>query len=86
MKTILLSTLFAMFALVGCVSQEASPQSANAPHAECLVCKHNADLACVDVAVTPNTPHAQYQGSDYYFCSDECRGKFNQNPALYVKK
>ena len=86
MKAILLSGVFMMVALVGCVSQEPSSQAANTPHAECLVCKHNADLACVDIAVTPDTPHAQYHGGDYYFCSDECRGKFNQNPALYVKR
>src|ERR1044071_5299264 len=43
------------------------------PKAECLVCKHNADLACVDVEVKADTPRYVYEGKTYYFCSDGCR-------------
>jgi len=29
---------------------------------------------------------SQYQGSTYYFCSDECRRKFEQQPEQYAGK
>jgi YHS domain-containing protein len=28
---------------------------------------------------------SEYQGKKYYFCGDECKTKFDQNPAQYVK-
>ncbi|HEY8447959.1 MAG TPA: YHS domain-containing protein [Thermomicrobiales bacterium] len=28
---------------------------------------------------------SQYQGQTYYFCSQECKEKFDQNPQQYVK-
>jgi YHS domain-containing protein len=28
----------------------------------------------------------QYQGSTYFFCSDECKKKFEQKPELYLSK
>ena len=52
--------------------------------AECLVCKHNADLACVDVVVTGDTPNYVYQGTRYYFCSNSCRDEFAENPGKYL--
>jgi YHS domain-containing protein len=65
----------------------ASAQAGKTPaHAECLVCKKNADLACVDVDVDKKTPTAQYNGKTYYFCSDECKGEFAKNPAKYAGK
>src|SRR5437016_728463 len=54
-------------------------------HAECLVCKMNVDLACVDVDVDKKTPRTVYNGKTYYFCSDECKAKFEKNPAKYAK-
>jgi len=75
--------------LSGCTSQPTATPSAAATlsaaaHCECLVCKHNADLACVDVAVDTTTPRAVYQGRTYYFCSAECRAEFLKNPAKYA--
>jgi Cu+-exporting ATPase len=29
---------------------------------------------------------SQYQGQTYYFCSDECRQKFDADPKRYVKQ
>ena len=55
-------------------------------HGECLVCKRNADLACVDVDVDKETPRYVYQGRTYYFCSEECRGKFAKDPQKYLEK
>jgi Cu+-exporting ATPase len=33
-----------------------------------------------------NTPHADYQGKTYYFCSDHCQLLFAKNPATYAEK
>jgi len=82
-KYLLLLTLVAC----GCASNEPTPVLASAkPHAECLVCKANADLACVDVEVEKDTPSFEYNGTTYYFCSTECRDKFAKEPSKYVKK
>ena len=54
-------------------------------HAECLVCKENADLACVDLTVDKDTPHTDYNGKTYYFCSDECKRDFAKHPEKYAK-
>ena len=56
------------------------------PHAECLVCKYDADLACVDVEVEKDTPKYTYNGKAYYFCSDSCCQKFQKDPAKYVNQ
>jgi YHS domain-containing protein len=55
------------------------------PLEECPVCRENADLACLNVRVDAATPHAQYKGKTYYFCSEECRVLFEKNPAKYAK-
>ena len=68
---------------VGCASSRA-PTATGQPHAECLVCKHNADLACVDVTVENQTPRCVCNGQTYYFCSDDCRRAFEKNPAKYL--
>jgi YHS domain-containing protein len=51
---------------------------------ECLVCKYNADLACVNVRVDKTTPTYVFNGRTYYFCSDECRDDFKKNPEKYL--
>jgi YHS domain-containing protein len=51
---------------------------------ECLVCKMNADLACIDVDVDKNTPSYVYNGHTYYFCSNDCRKEFARNPQKYL--
>lgn len=70
-------------ALGGCASQQTGDPR---PVARCPVCDENADLACVDVRVDDKTPHAEYRGRTYYFCSEECRGEFLKNPAKYAAK
>ena len=69
--------------VAGCANNT-PPKDANAPHAECLVCKYNADLACVDVAVSADTPKCVCRDQTYYFCSDDCRRAFEKNPAKYL--
>ena len=74
--------------LAGCAASSsqkvAATRAEGAPHAECLVCKYNADLACVDVAVENDTPRCVCEGKTYYFCSTECEQKFAKNPAKYL--
>ncbi|MGE5607844.1 MAG: YHS domain-containing protein [Bacillota bacterium] len=48
--------------------------------AECLPCRGH------KIEVTATTPHAQYAGRTYYFCSDGCRDTFLSNPEKYVAK
>ena len=83
MKFVIFSLL--TIALAGCTAEQQSSVASTQPHAECLVCKKNVDLACVDVAVDANTPKVEYDGKTYYFCSDECRDKFAKDPAKYAK-
>ena len=76
-----------MLVAAGCASTTPPSGSASAstqPHAECLVCKHNADLACVDVAVDAGTPRCVCNGQTYYFCSEQCKQAFEKNPAKYL--
>jgi YHS domain-containing protein len=60
--------------------------SSKGQHAECLVCKYNADLACVDLKVDADTPTYSYDGKTYYFCSDTCQKKFEKEPVKYIKQ
>ena len=44
------------------------------------------DPVCkMQVTPDPNTPAADYAGERYYFCSKNCRDKFQANPAAYSK-
>ena len=77
--------------LSGCASHGASePVMASTTstgcHAECAVCKANADLACLDVTVTDQTPRYEYGGKTYYFCSNSCRDDFARHPEKYASK
>jgi len=78
-----------LVALVAGCSASQGQRAATAstqPHAECLVCKANADLACIDVAVNSTTPTYVYKDKTYYFCSDDCRREFAKHPSQYVRK
>ena len=87
-RIVLLSAaLFLPAFLPACESQQTRQARADGkPCAECLVCKKNADLACVNVVVDEKTPKAEYQGKTYYFCSEECRDNFLKNPGKYAAK
>lgn len=76
-------SLALIISLAGCAANHAS--TTDGPHAECLVCKYNADLACIDVKVDDRTPRYSYAGKTYYFCSDDCRDKFEKNPDKYIQ-
>jgi len=53
--------------------------------AECPVCKHEGDLACLCVHVEADTPSCECAGQTYYFCSDQCRQDFLAHPDRYTK-
>ena len=74
--------LIAVCLLGGCASTPRAQTSG--PHAECPVCKANADLACIDVAVNEKTPSCTCDGKTYYFCSEDCRKDFEKNPQKYA--
>ncbi|HEX8913777.1 MAG TPA: YHS domain-containing protein [Humisphaera sp.] len=87
--TALLALLFALSVaplLTGCAATSAPAVADGKRHAECTVCKHNADLACIDVVVDADTPHCDHAGKTYYFCSEHCCKKFQQSPATYEKE
>src|SRR2546421_8244348 len=91
-----LTWLLAVVALGGCANQGAPTSSgsdggvvvaagAMPAHAQCLVCKKNADLACIDVDVDAKTPWTDYNGKRYYFCSDECKAEFVKTPGKFTQ-
>ena len=73
------AALAALLALAACHS--APPF--DGPTAECPVCRHEGDLACLCVHVEPDTPSCECAGETYYFCSEECRADFLADPARY---
>ena len=78
--------LAAVVAGCGATPDERAASAPAQPHSECLVCKANADLACIDIAVDDRTPAYVYSDKTYYFCSDECRKEFAKHPSRYARK
>jgi YHS domain-containing protein len=44
------------------------------------------DPVCGMSVDTEEAESSNYQGKTYYFCSTECKDKFDRNPAEYSKK
>jgi YHS domain-containing protein len=83
MKSFLSLVLLTVLAVVaGCATTGQQATTANGT-ATCEVCRYRNDLACVCVKVADDTPRTEYQGSTYYFCSEECREAFLKKPAKY---
>ena len=74
------AALTALLLLSACTS---TAVDATGPTADCPVCKHEGDLACVCVEIEPDTPRCECDGETYYFCSDECRADFEAHPDRY---
>jgi YHS domain-containing protein len=72
----------------GCATSSSSSAGNAAGQAEstatCHVCRYNNDLACICVKVKDNTPVTQYHGTNYYFCSEDCRAAFLKRPGKYL--
>jgi YHS domain-containing protein len=77
---------FALLLVPASCRSAARGASATGPTAECPVCKHEGDLACVCVHVEPDTPRCECAGEVYYFCSDECRADFQRHPERYAPR
>ncbi len=73
-------------ALPGCRSTSGAAAATGAGLAECPVCKHEGDLACICVRVDDATPRCECDGRTYYFCSDECRADFQHHPERYAPR
>jgi len=78
--------LGAFLAPVACVGPSTNEIADASQHAQCLVCKSEGDLACVDVRVKSDTPRTTYKGATYYFCSDQCRKDFEKDPERYLAR
>jgi YHS domain-containing protein len=85
-----LRVLLVLGALLACVpacrsAANASASTSVAPgHAICPVCEADGDLACQDVKIRSDTPSTTRDGITYYFCSAECRRKFEKDPQAYL--
>ena len=79
-RWLLIPCASALLALAACTSTEV----ASGPTAECPVCKHEGDLACLCVHIGPDTPSCTCDGTTYWFCSEECRSDFQAHPERYV--
>lgn len=76
--------LLCALALFGsCRSQGVETRASTEVLAECPVCKHEGDLACVSVRVSADTPSCRCDGETFYFCSDECAADFQAQPERY---
>lgn len=67
----------------GCSSGPAHPEG---PTAECMVCVRNHDEQCRVVHIQDDTPHCEWDGRTWYFCSEECREAFLKQPETYAKR
>jgi len=61
-----------------------TPEAASKQTVSCTVCEHEGDLACAEVELKADTPEVTLNGTRYYFCSEECRDEFLQNPKRYT--
>lgn len=85
MKPILHMALAAMLAVAaGCATASHETAHGSGPSSICHVCEYNNDLACVCVKVKDTTPRADYLGTTYYFCSEDCRDAFLKKPDKYL--
>jgi YHS domain-containing protein len=81
-----LRAILALALLLGAGACTTSAPADDGPTAECPVCRHEGDLACVCVHVQSDTPHCECAGKTYYFCSDECRADFVAHPERYTTR
>jgi YHS domain-containing protein len=80
MKTLLSVAFAAVLLVAGCASV---PEPASGC-ANCPVCAHQADLACVCVKIGANTPSCEWNGHTWYFCSEECKKAFLADPRHFM--
>lgn len=54
--------------------------------AECSVCRHEGDLACLCVRIEADTPRLELDGQTWWFCSEECRAAFAADPQRFRQR
>jgi Cu+-exporting ATPase len=82
---IILFLLF--FSVIGCASTRSQTLTQSEQQiAKDPVCEYFADMGCIDVVVTENTPQSTYEGEIYYFCSQRCKTDFDKKPSKYLTK
>ncbi len=72
--------------MIGCASTKPQTLTQSGQQiAKDPVCAYFADMGCIDVAVTENTPQSTYEGKTYYFCSQKCKIDFDKKPSKYLQ-
>lgn len=78
------------FAILGCDSKPATNTAVTeAPKSTATPLGITADcVICIDhpIEVMSDTAKKQFNGKDYYFCSDECAATFEKDPAAALAK
>jgi hypothetical protein len=80
------SSLLALLHCCALASCAVTPLGTDGAAAECPVCAHEGDLACLCVRVDADTPSCEFAGEVYYFCSEECRADFLREPSAYLRR
>jgi YHS domain-containing protein len=67
--------------MLGCDAEAVKPPAApGAVKSNCVVCGDH------ELDVTDQTLFTDYDGTRYYFCSDQCKADFAKEPAAYAAK
>jgi YHS domain-containing protein len=83
----MLRTLASLALLSLCLLPSCSPSHPDLrPIAECPVCKCDGDLGCLIVHIDEKTPRSDDHGTTIYFCSDDCKAKFDKAPDKYPRR
>jgi YHS domain-containing protein len=81
LHSVVFAAVFAAVLLfAGCASVPEPPSGC----ANCPVCQHQADLACVCVKIGENTPSCEWNDRTWYFCSEECKKAFLADPRHFM--
>ena len=69
--------------ITGCSSTQVALK--DRPRVVDPVCAYYADMGCINIIMFDSTPRSVYNGSTYYFCSEECKEDFDKHPEKFFK-
>ena len=76
-----------LFSVIGCTGTRSQALTQSGQQiAKDPVCEYFADMGCIDVVVTENTPQSTYEEKTYFFCSQRCKTDFDKKPSKYLTK
>ncbi len=76
-----------LFSVIGCTGTRSQALTQSGQQiAKDPVCEYFADMGCIDVVVTENTPQSTYEEKTYFFCSQRCKTDFDKKPSKYLVK